>query len=186
MSSQFPNANDTIHFDTRLKERINSFVNIPRRKNQDLNSKLWTNNNAESINNLFKVAVNWISQSTPDLIKKLYDCVDIQFLHLRGALHFTGDYALIGSQKHYRISDQLWRCKTQTEKDKIYQNFLNDRKRKRPFAEMITSTDRKYAVVNKAKATAKNQDKERGQEQKEHKRDELYLRKNNSNDVLFV
>jgi hypothetical protein len=27
----------------------------------------------------FKIAVNWKPQSTPELMNKLYDCVDIQF-----------------------------------------------------------------------------------------------------------
>jgi hypothetical protein len=76
----------------RLKERINSFVNVPRRHNKEMSEKLWTNNNAESINHVFKIAVNWKPQSTPELINKLYDCVDIQFHHLRGALHFSRDY----------------------------------------------------------------------------------------------
>ena len=95
------------YFEKRLKERINSFVNVPRRHNKEMSEKLWTNNNAESINHVFKLAVNWKPQSTAELINKLYDCVDIQFHHLRGALHFSGDYMLIPRQEHYRIPDQL-------------------------------------------------------------------------------
>jgi hypothetical protein len=38
----------------------------------------------------------------------------------RGALHFSGDYMLIPRQEHYRIPDQLWRCKTSEEKNYIF------------------------------------------------------------------
>ena len=142
-------------FEIRLKERINSFVNVPRRHNKEMSEKLWTNNNAESINHVFKIATNWKPQSTPELINKLYDCVDIQFHHLRGALHFSGDYMLIPGQEHYRIPDQLWRCKTSEEKNDIFSSFLHDKKRKRTYFAMISSTDRTYAVPNKAKMIAK-------------------------------
>ena len=91
-------------------------MNVPRRRNKEMSEKLWTNNNAESINHVFKLAVNWKPQSTAELINKLNDCVDIQFHQLRGALHFSGDYMLIPRQEHYRIPDQLWRCKTSEEK----------------------------------------------------------------------
>jgi hypothetical protein len=113
------------YFEKRLKKRINSFVNVPRRHNKEMSEKLWTNNNAESINHVFKIAVNWKPQSTPELINKLYDCVDIQFHHLRGALHFSRDYMPIPRQQHYRIPDQLWRCKTSEEKNDIFNSFLH-------------------------------------------------------------
>lgn len=142
------------YFEKRLKERINSFVNVPRRHNKEISEKLWTNNNAESIHHVFK-ATNWKPQSTPELINKLYDCVDIQFYHLRGALRFSGNYMLIRGQEHYRIPDQLWRCKTSEENNDIFTSFLHDKKRKRTYAAMISSTDGTYAVPNKAKTIAK-------------------------------
>ena len=129
------------YFEKRLEERINSFVNVPRRHNKEMSEKLWTNNNAESINHVFKIAVNWKPQFTPELINKLYDYVDIQFHHLRGALHFSGDYMLIPRQEHYRIPDQLWRCKTSEEKNDIFSSFLHDKKQRRTHATMITSTN---------------------------------------------
>jgi hypothetical protein len=79
----------------KLKDRLNLFVNVPRRNNNEMSNKLWTNNNAESITHVFKVAVNWKPQSTPELINKIYDCVDIQFLHLRSALHSSGHFPLL-------------------------------------------------------------------------------------------
>ncbi|CAC5422536.1 unnamed protein product [Mytilus coruscus] len=89
------------YFTENLKPRIKTFVNEPRRKNKDKSEKLWINNNAESINHVSKVAIKWKPQSTPELIKKLYDC------------------------------DQIWRCKSEDEKSTIFENFLLDKKRKR-------------------------------------------------------
>jgi hypothetical protein len=75
------------YYDSRLKPRISSFVT---EANKRMNTKkLWANNNAESMNRAMKVAVNWKPQSIPELIQKLYDMVDFQFINLRSALHST-------------------------------------------------------------------------------------------------
>ena len=115
---------------------------------------VWTNNNSESVNHIFKRAVNWKPQTTPDLVEKLYDCVQIQFLHLRGCLHGHGDYVLSIENKDYFVPDQVWRCKTKEEKEKIFTNFMKDNRKKRT-AGMMTSTDGTYSVINKAKSLAK-------------------------------
>jgi transposase-like protein len=59
------------YYDRHLKPRISSFVTEANRR---INTKkLWTNNNAESMNRVMKVAVNWKPQSTPEMIQKLYE-----------------------------------------------------------------------------------------------------------------
>ena len=57
------------------------------------------------MNRVMKVAVNWKPQSTPELIQKLYDMVDFQFINLRSALHSTGEYELTSSYKMYVVAD---------------------------------------------------------------------------------
>jgi hypothetical protein len=144
------------YFDHKLKDRLNSFVNVPRRNSNDISDKLWTNNNVESINHVFNVAVNRKPQSIPELFSKIYDCVDIQFLYLRSALHSSGDYVLAPNQEHYRIPEQIWRCKSTEDKHNVFKCFLQyKKKRKRSHSAMIISTDGKYALVNKAKTLAK-------------------------------
>jgi hypothetical protein len=86
--------------------------------------------------------------------------VDIQFLHLRSALHSSGDYVLAPNQEHYRIPEPIWRCKSTEDKHNVFKCFLQKKKKKkinkkRPHSAMIASTDGKYAVVNKAKTLAK-------------------------------
>lgn len=142
------------YYEKQMKPRIQSFVHEPRRNQKEFDQPLWTNNNSESVNHIFKRAVNWKPQTTPDLVEKLYDCVQIQFLHLRGCLHGHGDYVLSNANKHYFVPDQVWRCKTKEEKEKIFTNFMKDNRKKRT-AGMMTSTDGTYSVINKAKSLAK-------------------------------
>jgi hypothetical protein len=86
--------------------------------------KTWTNNNAESMNRVMKVTVNWRPQNIPELIQRLYDMVDFQFINLCSALHSTGEYELTASYKIYVVADMVWRTKNQEEKDKLFKNFL--------------------------------------------------------------
>ena len=115
---------------------------------------MWTNNNAESMNRVMKVAVNWKPQHAPDLVDKLFDMVDFQFINLRSALHHSGDYMLVNSYKQYTIADAIWKTKSDEEKRKLFNNFLQDSK-KRKHENIITSSDGLYSVVNKAKSIAK-------------------------------
>ena len=55
-------------FDEHLKDRLKQYVLEPCRK--DNAKRNWTNNNAESINNILKLAVDWKPQCTKDLIEK--------------------------------------------------------------------------------------------------------------------
>ena len=142
------------YYQKLMKPRIQSFVTEPRRINKEFGDNLWTNNNSESVNHIFKRAVDWKPQTTPELVKKLYDCVRIQFVHLRGCLHGHCDYQLAPSHKHYYIPDPVWRCKEQNDKDNVYDNFLHDKRRKRPTG-ATTSTDGTYSVNSKAKSMAK-------------------------------
>jgi hypothetical protein len=60
------------------------------------------------MNRVMKVAVNWKPQSTPELIKKLYNMVDFQFINLRSALHSTSEYELTSRYKIYVVADMVW------------------------------------------------------------------------------
>ncbi|CAG2208368.1 unnamed protein product [Mytilus edulis] len=140
------------YYEQSFKPRVEEFVNAPNRR---LGTKqMWTNNNAESMNRVMKVAVNWKPQHAPDLVDKLFDMVDFQFINLRSALHHSGDYMLVNSYKQYTIADAIWKTKSDEEKRKLFNNFLQDSK-KRKHENIITSSDGLYSVVNKAKSIAK-------------------------------
>lgn len=139
------------YFDNHLKTRLHNFVFIPNRKRQS--DKLWTNN-AESLNNILKLATNWRPKATQELIEKIYEVTALHFMDYRSALHDTGNYRLAPNESHYVVNDALWRCKNEEEKQTLFQAFLSDRKRKIK-QKYITSKDGKLSVPDKAKGTAK-------------------------------
>ncbi|CAG2225342.1 unnamed protein product [Mytilus edulis] len=117
------------YYEQSFKPRVQEFVNAPNRR---LGTKhMWTNNNAESMNRVMKVAVNWKPQHAPDLVDKLFDMVDFQFINLRSALHHSGDYMLVNSYKQYTIADAIWKTKSDEEKRKLFNSFLQDNKKRK-------------------------------------------------------
>ena len=102
------------------------------------------------MNRGMKVAVNWKPQSTPELIQKLYNMVDSQFINLRSALYSTGEYELTSSYKIYVVADMVWRTKNQDEKDKLLQNS-----KKMTINNVVTSSNGLYKVPNKAQKIAR-------------------------------
>ncbi|KAK3096736.1 hypothetical protein FSP39_002786 [Pinctada imbricata] len=169
------NANDTFEFESRseqiidacgenekfkdyfrrnLQPKLLKHVNIPKRKNTDMKTKLWTNNNSESMNNLLKLSVDWRPQTTPDLIVKLYSVTKLQFIDLRRAIYGSGNYVLSADQSAYSISEMKWREKDDEEKKKIFNNFLRDTKKK-IHTKRIFSRDGKFSVPHKTRNVAK-------------------------------
>jgi hypothetical protein len=65
----------------------------------------WTNNNAESMNNILKIDTNWTPQSTPDLINKISDVIKLHLIDLRRALYGTGNYRLCSQYKKFYIKE---------------------------------------------------------------------------------
>ena len=79
-------------------------------------SKLWTNNNAESINNRLKEVVDWKQHSLPDLTDKIKTVSNIQFNNLKRAMYDRGDYTIISNMSAYIIDEDIWFKKTPEEK----------------------------------------------------------------------
>ncbi|CAC5394841.1 unnamed protein product [Mytilus coruscus] len=101
------------NFDTyfqKLKERLYEYVLKPRNQLQHVD--LWTNNNCESINHVFKTAINWKPQSIPELFKTLHELVKLEFADLRRALYSQGNYLLFGYFKRHQLLYQCWLTKT--------------------------------------------------------------------------
>ena len=88
-------------------------------------SKLWTNNNAESINNRLKEVVDWKQHSLPDLTDKIKTVSNIQFNNLRRAMYDRGDYIIISNMSTYIIDEDIWFQKTPEEKTDRFVKFLN-------------------------------------------------------------
>ena len=143
-------SNFSDYFDRKLKPKLKEYVFQPRRKQSE--NTLWTNNNAESLNNILKLSVDWKPKHTADLINKIHGITELHFMDYRSALH--GTYRLTSAYQQYKVNDAVWRCKSENEKNVIFNNFMADKK-KTIKSDYITSKDRKYTVSTKAKGTAK-------------------------------
>ena len=63
--------------------------------------RLWTNNNVESQNHVFKIQTEWRLHRIPDLIEELYSLHASQYTQVRKALSHQGDFRLANNyQKH--------------------------------------------------------------------------------------
>ncbi|KAK6191179.1 hypothetical protein SNE40_002917 [Patella caerulea] len=100
LSTLYEKYPDSKKYLETVTNRINKFVYTPKRKNDEV--KLWTNNNAESANHIFK----WKPKKAPELIEKLYMCINYQFINLKSSLYFSGEYELCGRYKAYSVSEQ--------------------------------------------------------------------------------
>ena len=105
------------YFDKYLKDRLKQYVFEPCR--EDSVRKKWTNKNAESINNILKLAVDWKPQRARELIEKIYSVTELHFLDYRSALHDDGNYRLTKANSQYRVADALWRCKSEAQKKRV-------------------------------------------------------------------
>ena len=122
LCSNFPYFEN--YFNTRLRQRLEDHVLQP--KIQLKHERLWTNNNCESINHVFKKAIEWKPQPIPELTVKLMNVVRVQLSDLKRALYGTGNYELIGRYKKYYVSQQSWFSKTQEQQDNLFKKLIND------------------------------------------------------------
>ena len=113
------------YMDNRLAPMIRDHVNLPSRlKKMD---KDWTNNNAESINNILKIGTNHKVEDMPDLIDIIYRLVKSMYKDVEKAFVGLGNYKLRPSYDHYKISVDAWCNKRDSERKKIMQRFYRDK-----------------------------------------------------------
>ena len=70
-------------------------------------SGVWTNNNAESINNVLKINTNWKPQSLTALIEKLFSVVKLQYLDARLALYGADNFLLHSHYTMYSVQEAV-------------------------------------------------------------------------------
>ncbi|KAL3865801.1 hypothetical protein ACJMK2_043152 [Sinanodonta woodiana] len=129
------------YFIINLKPRLKKYVFEPSRNN--IERVNWTNNNAESINNILKLSVDWKAKHTQDLINMLFSVTQLHVMDYRSALHDSGYYQLTKEKNIYEINGSVWRCKSEIHKTETFAKFLKDFKHG------------KYTLINKAKGTAR-------------------------------
>ncbi|VDI18172.1 Hypothetical predicted protein [Mytilus galloprovincialis] len=114
------------YFNSNLRDRLEDYVRQP--KVQLKHDRLWTNNNCESMNHVFKKAVEWKPQPIPDLAIKLMDIVRVQLIDLKRSLYGMGNYELFGPYRTHVVSYQCWFSKTQEQRERLFRRLLIDTK----------------------------------------------------------
>ena len=98
----------------------------------------WKNNGCESMNHIIKLTGSWKKSNLCDLVERLYRIIRLQYDGVKKALHGQGDFQLAAEHRRFRVSDAVWRQKTE-EKDKLVKKFLSTKSCSREKA--ITSSD---------------------------------------------
>ena len=143
------------YFERTLKPKLElNYKNLGR---EGLNaSNRWTNNNAESINNIMKLDTNWKPHSTPALINLLTDMIKLQQLDLQRALYNSGNYRLFGLNKNFASGKTSFVPRHQRFKNKYFVKLLNSNvSSPTPSSVYVSSIDGTYSVINKAPGVAK-------------------------------
>ncbi|KAL3873493.1 hypothetical protein ACJMK2_036603 [Sinanodonta woodiana] len=115
------------YFEKRMLPILKDHVNYPSRvKNVDAH---WTNNNAESVNNIMKIGTNWKQKNISDLIDILQSIVSSQYKDAKRALieFGRGNFKLASSYMHHRVSIDAWCQETETEQQAIFRKFFKDK-----------------------------------------------------------
>ena len=146
------------YFSKQLKSRLKNFVSKPRisTENKSISDKLWTNNDAESMNNIINLNINWTPQKLPALIQKLEGMVALQYAGVRASLHGNGNYFLAEDYTHFMHPHHVWVEKTDEEKDEMYRKFLMSNKvNKATKSSMVQATLADVLPPNCARIAAK-------------------------------
>lgn len=138
------------YFQHHLQQRLRDHVNVPLR--QLKHDRLWTNNNCESINHVFKRAINWTPQSIPELTRSLHDIVKLQFIEVRRSLYCTGNFELFGVFRKHACTYQVWKSKSEDQREKIYEKLLTDYNYKN---EKVQSSYKNFEVPRAKRLAAK-------------------------------
>ena len=129
------------YYQTKLKTNIKEKVQVPF-SNGDL-QKMLTNYNSESLNHVFKQAIDWKSQPLFDIVNFLTKIFETQCKDMKRALVNTDEYRLCDSHKQFSVTNTAWVSKTNEERRRLYRRFrLYIAKDK----DVVTSTDGQTCV----------------------------------------
>jgi hypothetical protein len=76
------------------------------------------------MNHVLKMAVDWKPKATPELVDKIYDAVNLQFLDMKRALYGNGNYRIAPKFSAYVIPKLTWQQKSNEQKRMLFKNFL--------------------------------------------------------------
>jgi hypothetical protein len=77
------------------------------------------------MNHVLKMAVDWKPKATPELVDKIYDAVNLQFLDMKRALYGNGNYRIAPKFSAYVIPKLTWQQKSNEQKSSHFQNVVH-------------------------------------------------------------
>lgn len=98
------------YYEKYLAEKIKDVIQKPLRDRKI--TKLWTNNNAESVNKRLKQGIQHKILPASELIEKLSSVVQSQLINLHKALYGNGNFKLFGKSEKLLIDENLWHEKS--------------------------------------------------------------------------
>ena len=98
----------------KLKTRMLEHVIRPPR--QGTNTRLWTNNNCESMNHRFKISTDWKPQRLLELVNTIHDIVRLHFADLKRTLFGQEHYELECAFQHLYVPHTYGPTKQQQKK----------------------------------------------------------------------
>jgi hypothetical protein len=81
----------------------------------------WTNNNAESMNHVLKMAIDWRPQASPTLVDTIRDIVKGQYIDAERAFVGRGEYRLAPAMSKFALPPAAW-CNKTPEQRKLWWN----------------------------------------------------------------
>ena len=118
-------ANDFLtYFNKRIVPLIKIQVNIPARVRGI--EKDWTNDNAESMNNILKIGTNHKLEDMTDLITIVHRIIKSLYKDCEKALVKMGNFKLAPAFSHHEISIDVWCQKSEHERKSVLQRFYKD------------------------------------------------------------
>ena len=115
------------YFHAKLKDRLYQYLFLPRFQLQ--HESLCTNN-SESVNHVFKRAIDWKPQRRlPELIPTLHSLVKLQYADLKPSLVGQGNFQLHDNFLKNLLTHQCWHAKSEEQKKRLHQT--NERLRQK-------------------------------------------------------
>lgn len=84
----------------------------------------WTNNNAESMNHVIKMAIDWQPKAIPTLVDTLRDIIKGQYIDAERAMIGRGDYRLAPALARFSTTPAAWDKKTPQQRESLWGRFM--------------------------------------------------------------
>jgi hypothetical protein len=137
------------YLQTRIEPLIREYVNLPGRLRHI--EKQWSNNNAESMNNILKIGTNHKLEDLTTLIETIQTIVNSMYKDVEKALVSVGNLKLSRNFEHHCLSVDVWVNKTKEERNTLLNKFYRDKGR----SNTVTSTNGWLTLPNTPSAGKK-------------------------------